>query len=278
MSEPVPPQTTRPSAPARSSDSAARGPRSAADVGAEVGAEGGRGLGWWARLLLVLAFEAVSALAVWWALNPDASSSTANPGTVPTFLAVVAVILFVLVGVQVTSKVPLWTVALAVLLVVPALVAGERAADGLALLSADRVPGGNVSDVQTLTNGMHRAKVALEDGRSVTVYSSIKGKRGTFYQSNRAKNFNKAFLQLETRPFKEVTGDEDVVVGGPTYARLVTGDALSPADRTRNWVWLGVATLLWLPIQAGAISALVRRRGWWQRLGDKEPADEVLPG
>lgn len=278
MSESVEPQTSRPSAPASSSDSAAFGPRSAADVGAEVGADGGRGLPWWTRLLLVLAFEAVSALALWWALHPDASSSTANPGTVPTFLAVVAVILFVLVGVQVTSKVPLWTVALAVLLVVPALVAGERAADGLALLSAERVAGGKVSDVQTLSNGMHRATVALGDGRSVTVYSFVKGKRGTFYQSNRAKNYNRAFLQLETRPFKDVAGDEDVVVGGPTFARLVTGDALSSADRTRNWVWLAVATLLWLPIQAGAVSALVRRRGWWQRLGDKEPEDEALPG
>lgn len=235
------------------------------------------GLRWWVRLLLVLAFEAVSVLAVWWALHPDASSSTANPGTVPTFLAFLALALFVLVAVQVTERVPLWTVALAALLVVPALVVGARAADGVALLSADRVKATAIRDGENLLNGMNRYSATLADGRTVTVYSVTEGNRRPFITS-RARNYNRSLLQLAQRPFATPEATEDVVVGGPTFARFAYGDDLSSADRTRNWVWLGGALLLWLPVQAAAVSALTRRRGWWQRLGDKDPEDEVLPG
>lgn len=261
MSESVDPQATRPST-------------RVADGGGSAG-RGGDGTRWWIRLLLVVAFEAVAALGVWWALHPDASSSTANPGTFPTFLAFAALALFAVVAAQASARVPLWVWALAALLVLPGLAIGARAADGVALLSADRVKATDVRDGERLFNGMNRYTVTLLDGSDATVYSVTQGE-GRPFLSSRAKNYHRSLLQLARKPFSAPDTNQDVVVGGPTFARFAYGDDLSSTDRTRNWVWVGGALLLWLPIQAGAVSALTRRRGWWSRLGDK--GDEVLPG
>lgn len=218
----------------------------------------------WLRAVFVAAFALAILLGQWWALAPGTGDSMARPGRVPSALVLLALVLFVPVVLQVSSRVPMVVAGLALLALVPAqwLLAGavEQTYHNDVM---HRSAGATVTATTVLPSGPSRVTVRLADGRTVNALFTLPGKRDFSLWRPRS-----GWLQPgRYGPFvaPRVGQVQDVLVDPNGHSPVVDADRsdTTAAGRGHALLWLGGAALGWAPFVALALSALLRRRSYW---------------
>lgn len=215
-----------------------------------------RGMRLWGRVLLVLAAHATLFAAIWWSLHPRVGDHNTVPGRINLLLTAAASVVFWLVLLQVSSKVPFKALCTLFLLVPFATFLVQYA--GFRLWTTEVVQSrGEVVVTQSdrLFNGSSRVRVRDAEGVETTAWSTI-GERGV-------NDYTFATIAV---------GQRYLLTEDPTGLSVPRIQPLGydPADyRDDAWRWSAVALLPVLLTEAACVSALTRRRSQLEAMDDK---------
>ena len=230
-----------------------RSEKGAADGGAE---KPYRGMRLWGRVLLVLAAHATLFAAIWWAVHPRVGDHNTIPGRINLLLTAAASLVFWLVLLQVSSKVPFKALC-AMFLVVPFATFLVQYA-GFRLWMTDVVQTRGevvVTQADRLFNGSSRVRVRDAEGVEPTAWSTL-GRRGVN---------DYAFDTI-------AVGQRYLLTVDPTglFVPKIQPLGYDPADyRDDALRWSAVALLPVLLTEAACVSALTRRRSQLEAMDDK---------
>ena len=215
-----------------------------------------RGMRLWGRVLLVLVAHATLFAAVWWALHPRVGDGNTVPGRVNLLLTAAACVVFWLVLLQVSSKVPFKALC-ALFLVVPFATFLVQYA-GFRLWTTEVVQTRGevvVTQADRLFNGSSRVRVRDDHGAETTAWSTI-GRRNV-------NDYDFATI---------APGQRYLLTEDPTGLQVPEIQPLGydPADYRGDALrWSALALLPVLLTEAACVSALTRRRSQLEAMDDK---------